>query len=59
MADHTSRDVLDHLVSDLESVFRGRLEAVVLYGASAHLPGSRAADRATSPTRWPSSRHCP
>jgi hypothetical protein len=42
VADRVSPDVLDHLVSDLESVFRERLEAVVLYGASAHLPGSRA-----------------
>ena len=34
------------LVGDLQSVFGGRLRAVVLYGASGHLPGSRAGESA-------------
>jgi hypothetical protein len=42
VADSLSPDVLSRLVGDLQSVFRERLKAVVLYGASAHLPGSRA-----------------
>jgi hypothetical protein len=42
MADSAPRDILVRLVNDLDSVFRERLKAVVLYGASAHLPGSRA-----------------
>ena len=42
MPDGATADVLARLVSNLESVFRERLEAVVLYGAAAHLPGSRA-----------------
>jgi hypothetical protein len=42
VADSAPQDILARLVGDLESVFRERLKAIVLYGASAHLPGSRA-----------------
>ena len=42
MTDSVRPDLLSRLIGDLQSVFRERLRAVVLYGASAHLPGSRA-----------------
>lgn len=42
MTDQAVPDAVQLLIADLRSVFHARLESVVLYGASGHLPDSRA-----------------
>lgn len=42
MPEQATPDAVQQLVGDLRSVFQARLESVVLYGASGHLPGSLA-----------------
>jgi hypothetical protein len=42
MPEPVTPDAVQQLVGDLRSVFQERLESVVIYGASGHLPGSLA-----------------